>query len=229
MRRVLHVKAASFKIHFKTAEFYPLIRKVHFTEIDIFSYVGGLLGLFFGISVLSIAEVGYYLMLLGKHLRRFRVIPIPIIKVVDTEARGAWKSTKQYCLEYMESSSIHSFLFIVNSNRRTLERIVWLLPFALSITGCTFMIQKLHKKSGINAVTTAIVDGGFEITKIPFPAVTIISSYPSIPTSGDFFTFHKDSKPSDPSHEGSMFNENYFRDYEDVDTLAVHKFPFMLK
>jgi uncharacterized membrane protein len=226
MRRVSHVLAASFNIHFKTAEFYPLIRRVHLTEIDIFSYVGGLLGLFFGISVLSIAELVHYFILI---CRRLKIAPLPVIKVTDTEARSVWKSTKHYCLHYLQNSSIHSFLFIGDSDKKTIERLVWVLTFALSITGCVFMIQKLRQKSNINSITTVIVDGGYDITKIPFPAVTIFSSYPSIPTFGDFFTFHKDTKPSDPAHENTMYNDKYFRDYEDVSPEVVHEFPYLLK
>lgn len=44
------------------------------------------------------------------------------------------------------------------------------------------MILKLHQKSSINSVTTVIDDRGFENSKIPFPAVTIFSSYPKPPT-----------------------------------------------
>jgi hypothetical protein len=226
MRRVSNILAASFNIHFKAAEFYPLIRRVHLTEIDIFSYIGGLLGLFFGISVLSIAELVYYLLLT---CRRSKVAPLPIVEVTDTEARNIWKSIKRYCLHYLENSSIHSFLFIGDNHKKTIERLVWIFTFALSITGCVFMIEKLRQKSNINSITTVIVDGGYDITKIPFPAVTIFSSYPSIPMYGDFFTFHKDTKPSDPAHENTMYNDKYFRDYEDVDTEAVHEYPFLLK
>lgn len=46
------------------------------------------------------------------------------------------------------------------------------------------MISELRNKSNINSVVTTIVDGDFEITKIPFPAVTIFSSYPKAPLGG---------------------------------------------
>lgn len=230
MRRISHIEAAAFNIHFKTAEFYPLIRRVHLTEIDIFSYVGGLLGLFFGFSVLSMAEIVYFFILFLKTCRRGRIMPVPLIKVVDTESRATlWLTLKRYLSRYMLNSSVHSFLFIGDSRKKIITRLVWLLAFASSITGCVFMIQELRQKSSINSIATAIVDGGSDIKEIPFPAVTIMSSYPNIPNDGDFFAFHKDTKPSDPAHEGSMYNPNYFRDYEDVSPEAVYEFPYMLK
>lgn len=46
---------------FKEQEFTPFRRFRQFTFIDFLSYVGGLLGLFAGISVLSFFEIFYFL------------------------------------------------------------------------------------------------------------------------------------------------------------------------
>jgi Amiloride-sensitive sodium channel len=45
---------------FKDPEFIPLRRFRQFTFVDFLSYVGGLLGLFAGISALSFFEVFYF-------------------------------------------------------------------------------------------------------------------------------------------------------------------------
>lgn len=47
-------------IKFKENEFTPLRRFQQFTFIDFLSYIGGLLGLFAGISVLSFFEIFYF-------------------------------------------------------------------------------------------------------------------------------------------------------------------------
>lgn len=56
-------KEAVLKIMFKDPDFKAFRRFRQFTVIDFLSYVGGLLGLFAGISVLSFFEVVYFLVL----------------------------------------------------------------------------------------------------------------------------------------------------------------------
>jgi len=45
---------------FKSDNFYPQIRRKYFTMIDWFSFVGGILGLFFGFSILSAFEIIFH-------------------------------------------------------------------------------------------------------------------------------------------------------------------------
>ena len=47
----------------KDAEYYALIRYQHFTIVDFLAYVGGILGLFAGISALSVVEILYFITL----------------------------------------------------------------------------------------------------------------------------------------------------------------------
>jgi len=51
---------SSIKINFKEKEFVTLQRIRQFTILDFLSYIGGLLGLFAGISVLSFFEIFYF-------------------------------------------------------------------------------------------------------------------------------------------------------------------------
>lgn len=51
---------AVFKLKFKYSEFQPLLRYQDFTFVDFLCGVGGLLGLFAGISVLSLFELIYF-------------------------------------------------------------------------------------------------------------------------------------------------------------------------
>jgi amiloride-sensitive sodium channel len=45
---------------YKDSEYFALLRFQPFKLVDFLSYVGGILGLFAGISVLSIVELFYY-------------------------------------------------------------------------------------------------------------------------------------------------------------------------
>lgn len=61
---------------FKDPQFVPLRRFRQFTFIDFLSYVGGLLGLFAGISVLSFVEIFYFFVprLLSDIMKKFNKV-----------------------------------------------------------------------------------------------------------------------------------------------------------
>lgn len=177
MERTFGRLAAIFLIHFETNEFYPQIRRQHFTEIDIFAFVGGLLGLFFGFSVLSFAEIVYFfgVRVIWRNQQN-----------VSTDLRNQEESknsfllpVKLYVLSYMKSSSIHSFAFIGDAERNLIERGVWLATFVFSMTGCTLMILKLYQKLDINVISLSIDDGVYDASNIPFPAITFNGKYPN--------------------------------------------------
>lgn len=54
------MELARLKIFFKTGEFITLKRSELYGPTDFFASCGGLLGLFMGVSLLSIVEVIYY-------------------------------------------------------------------------------------------------------------------------------------------------------------------------
>ena len=67
----LSVSNSMIQMRWKDSEYYAMIRVQEFKLVDFFSYAGGILGLFAGISVLSIFEIFYFLTLrLGTDLVR---------------------------------------------------------------------------------------------------------------------------------------------------------------
>jgi amiloride-sensitive sodium channel len=54
------IENISISIRWKDAEYYALVRYQQFKVVDFLSYVGGILGLFAGISALSIVEFLYF-------------------------------------------------------------------------------------------------------------------------------------------------------------------------
>jgi acid-sensing ion channel, other len=65
---------AELEFHYRDSEYFPLIRYQEFKTKDFLAFVGGLLGLFAGISVLSIIEFVYFftLRLAVDLFRRFK-------------------------------------------------------------------------------------------------------------------------------------------------------------
>lgn len=137
--------------------------------IDIFAFVGGFLGLFLGMSVLSVVEL-FYLLVVRPFTNETRTPP--------NEVNSVYQQIKKYIQGYMENSTIHSFNHISDGKRNVLERIAWFALFILSLIGCAFMVNQLHNKVKINLVTMEMEDEAHNISEIPFPAITFFGNYP---------------------------------------------------
>ena len=58
--QVSNPESIMVSIEYDQMRYNPLVRKQQFDMLDFFSYFGGLLGLFAGISILSIVEIIYW-------------------------------------------------------------------------------------------------------------------------------------------------------------------------
>jgi hypothetical protein len=101
------------KITFGGDKVNNLIRKQQFNELDFLSYIGGLLGLFAGFSVLSFAELVYWfsIRVCLEKMRRVSSKVVPLIRI------PALRSTKidtfrNYIKNYLQESSIHGLSYL---------------------------------------------------------------------------------------------------------------------
>lgn len=166
-------KSVEFKVRFRPGDHFPIVRRQHFTVTEIFAFIGGLLGLFLGFSVVSFAEVVN--VMLQPLLKMFSsVISFSPIRFFQKTNRffKAFDKIKSYIGFFLKKSSIHSFNFMANSSN-CVGRFFWFLTFCFSMTGCVLMILQLHRTTDLNAVTLVIDDRLMDVSEIPFPAVTI--------------------------------------------------------
>lgn len=182
MFKRLGIPVVLMAVRFKAGDHFPVVRRKHFTITEMFAFTGGLLGLFLGISVISFAEVVNVLLnpLFRKlatsissrqQPSRFKLKRNRFDKIVG--------KAKSYFSFFLKESSIHSFNFIGNASN-FFESLFWFLTFVLSMTGCTFMIIQLYQTMDFKSVTLIIDDQLIDVSEIPFPAVTIFASFPSI-------------------------------------------------
>ena len=124
---------AEIIVKFKDSEFFSVVRKKQFSNIDFLSYCGGILGLFAGISVLSIFELFYYftIRVVGdsyKAWKSCKVIPIKSRQRVSKETfqkeNTITKVVKTYLLRYFKESSIHGCNYSVDTKRTLFERLI---------------------------------------------------------------------------------------------------------
>jgi hypothetical protein len=112
---LIDVETSNIKalIKFQEVRYNPLVKKQQFNELDFFSYFGGLLGLFAGISVLSIVEAIYWFTV--------RVFESKLFKFsTKVDPGGSLKDmsnkTIQFVTKFFKESSIHGFRYLIGSN-----------------------------------------------------------------------------------------------------------------
>lgn len=173
------LRSIFFRIRFKAGDHFPIVRRKHFTVTEIFAFVGGLLGLFLGISVITFAEVlnEFLQLLLKSFLSKVCFKRTPTC-INNRRSRFLIKISKvtSYFDFFLKESSIHSFNFIANA-RNSIESIFWCISFIVSMTGCVFIILQLYRTMDFKAVTLLINDKLMEVSEIPFPAITIFGRF----------------------------------------------------
>ena len=114
---------------------------------------GGMLGVFFGASVISLIEIFYFLTSkLMKHN-------------FNTE-----EQTKES--EFGNESTIHGVYFIFNFSFYKFIRLLWFLVLLLAFSGCLLSSREKFKKMIVKPEITSILKQK-RIEEIPFPAITI--------------------------------------------------------
>lgn len=117
---------SEIRVLFKTRYFFPLVMRKQLENLDYLSYIGGLLGLLAGISMLSFIEVIYYSsiqILLNFVINRkdLQVHPIPADQKSLSRFDKILKeiSRKLSCLKGL---MIHSVNFISDTRKSFFER-----------------------------------------------------------------------------------------------------------
>jgi hypothetical protein len=101
------------RVSFQNDKVNNLVRKQQFNELDFLSYIGGLLGLFAGFSVLSFVELVYWFLIricLDK-IRRVSSKVVPLIRVPTLRSSRLDNFGKQV-KNYLQESSIHGLSYI---------------------------------------------------------------------------------------------------------------------
>ncbi|XP_031634318.1 pickpocket protein 28-like [Contarinia nasturtii] len=170
-------------IYFDAKRVQILKRSETYTLVDFLSICGGLLGLYLGISLLSIIEIVYY-----PTLRLFWTIyrPRPQIVKIDVEEIEEIQSSKYwginvlrrffrsfgiFCMEYCDCSNIHGFRYFTLKKLHWSERMIWVIAVCAAFYLCGSMIQGTWIRWQNNPVKIKEKDS--DLRTIPFPTVTV--------------------------------------------------------
>ena len=149
-------------------KFYPLIRQKAFGISDFFGSIGGLVGLFAGISVISLVEFTFHTLEAIKskvHVTMFRskVHPMPTInskcaREIHFNRKHFLYKYFMYVLYFAESGSIHGINHVGNKNKRPMERFFWMAVTLLLMAFCIVLISDLTKDSELTPIDYGIDD-----------------------------------------------------------------------
>ncbi|CAH2092889.1 unnamed protein product [Euphydryas editha] len=169
---------ARVMIFFKEAQFITSRRSELYGQTDFLANCGGLLGLFMGFSILSVAEIIYFLTLRCNCFKNKRDKDIKKnIEPATTDnvqiKRGTTSLIKQYFIDYTANSNLHGLKYIGEKERTTVEKIFWLLMFTCCVVFCAYLIQKVWVKWNDSPVIVSFAETSTPVWQIPYPAVTL--------------------------------------------------------
>ncbi|XP_070498708.1 uncharacterized protein [Chironomus tepperi] len=169
---------ALIKFQFAVDSVYAMSKRKSYSFIDYFSFIGGLLGLFTGFSVICGVEVIYYLVLRPiMDLRRpvdTRVYPFEGHSDDQQFQTQNFKNFMKFLRNMFENSSIHSFNLIGGGHKSVLERLIWLILFISSMYFSFNMVKEVYVKYRDDKIIIKIEDTPTSVEQIPLPAFTIV-------------------------------------------------------
>lgn len=145
---------------FSSDNFYPFIEELAFGASDFLGALGGLMGLFAGISVVSVIEVGFHFLRLFvekvSDRRRLKVHAIKVVETVNKTHPTVGRRTLQYFVKIVLKSDIHGIHFLVEGGRKIWEKVFWVLVVFASSIFCSFQIFEVIKYSELNPIEFGI-------------------------------------------------------------------------
>lgn len=152
--------AEKISIAFSGDHFYPFVGEPAFVGSDFLAALGGLLGLFAGISVISAIEVVFhFLRLLVAKMTDRRLLKVHRMKANERSivfSPSVSRRRLQYFVEIILKSDIHGIGFLVEGGRKVWEKVFWALIFFLSTIFCSLEIYELVRYSEVNPIEFGI-------------------------------------------------------------------------
>lgn len=165
-RRTSGYQSTEIRISFKEKEYFATLKQENLSIVDTLSYVGGILGLFAGLSFLTIFEILYFLC----GVKRNQVQAISAPDIMKSESK-----VKTYLMSYFMNTSIHSLNYVTSENKSCIKTIFWVILLLLSGVTFHFMFKKVFFKFHDETISLALDGTMLSVEKIPFPAITFYS------------------------------------------------------
>nr|CAI5824716.1 unnamed protein product [Callosobruchus analis] len=187
---------AKLSVFFKQESFLTSERNELYGPTDFLANFGGLLGLFTGFSLLSLAEIVGTRNQIGDNYRRNPRLENPYEEDDDVETPSQVEITRRrerrriqnqrralyvhkevkgldaYLNEYCATTTMHGFKYLVE-NRSRCEKCFWVVLILVAIAVCCVLISRILLRYMSSPIIVSFSTKELPINTIPFPAVTI--------------------------------------------------------
>lgn len=135
--------------------FYPMVKVYAFTFSNYLGSVGGLLGLFAGVSVISLIEIVFHLVYkptICYFNRNITVNPKP------KEFLRSPEKNQTIFFEFSKKTSIHGLNMVVDKRKNRFQNAFWIIVVTFSLTVCIVMTSIAYRHAEFNPLVISIDD-----------------------------------------------------------------------
>jgi hypothetical protein len=149
------------KVYFKETQFITSKRSELYGQTDFFGNCGGLLGLFLGVSVISLLEIVYFFT-----IRLFFNLKseVPVFSYQnngaekDNSKHSFFKIAKDLVADYSTKTSIQGLNYIADTSLTLFERLWWLVIFVVSVFCCGLFIFDVFQRYDSSPIIVSLAE-----------------------------------------------------------------------
>lgn len=160
---IFRAQNTALSSHFVSNFFFPSVKQLAFPRSEYLGSIGGLLGLFAGISVISLIEMAFFMIQASlAKLMRFQnrrstheitvVAPINVVSGKKT----VFGQLTTFFLTIVNKSDVHGLHYIVEKDKKLSERLFWLATVLVSSAVCLSIVFDLVKHTELNPIEYVI-------------------------------------------------------------------------
>lgn len=160
------MNAAQLQMFVESTKIFPLIRQEAFGFSFFIGSIGGLVGLFAGISIISLVELIYhaFVALKVKVFKTQKLTKIRMVAPINSSEVEISLFNQDHLLyqflihfvKFAESSSIHGLNQIMKKTRKPTERMFWIVISLISMIYCMILIFDTTKQAELNPIEFGI-------------------------------------------------------------------------
>jgi Amiloride-sensitive sodium channel len=163
-------------------------------KTDFLANCGGLMGLFLGVSVISLLEIVYFCSIRVCFNRRTDESRIDSEKNLQ-KTKGLLQILKDLVADYSTKTTIQGINYIADTELSRTERYWWSIVVVISIFFCGSLISDIFMRYRDSPVIINLANEETSIFQIPFPAITVCPQIAAISTAdkSHYFNIEKHS------------------------------------
>jgi Amiloride-sensitive sodium channel len=145
---------SQINVFFKENSFLTSQRVERYGATDFLATCGGLLGLFLGVSVISLLEIAYFCTIglfsklrVAKRVDDGQTVPVEYFKdFYVKKSKRCYKLLKDLMADYFSKTTIQGFNYVSSEELSWIERVWWAVVIALSTFCCSLLISSIIKQ-----------------------------------------------------------------------------------